>query len=223
MANPEHAAYSPQSSDSSLTGLQSGALSPHTLSFKPGLNQSYFPGNHGGMARGHGMFAQQVHYDPAHTVNTNVLSLGHSEPSSFIPQDANFSASRPSTGTVRLELPSLQYPETNYGRQTCPPPPHCQAIHTSIRPPSIAVSTPSDPASQSSGLLETIIQESHTRSTVGEQSSENRSNSSPDLSSINWDLPELSPFSDCAPTDGIFFDGHLDFNGTLGKHERCLK
>ncbi|XP_028556730.1 transcription factor GAMYB isoform X2 [Dendrobium catenatum] len=104
----------------------------------------------------------------------NLLSC--SIPGSHGLSHGNFSASRHSAGTVKLELPSLQCPDTNYSNwMTCPDTPPYNIL---VQSPG-NVSLMSDCASpRSNGLLEALVQESQKINCGKNQSSEKSSCSS---------------------------------------------
>ncbi|KAL0921940.1 hypothetical protein M5K25_005891 [Dendrobium thyrsiflorum] len=180
VANPRTPSRSPLFRDISSTGLASQGLRSHTHGFNAGMKHAMqlmenVPQNRGIMAGGQRMFEQLPHGPDS--ANKNLLFLGYSKPGSHIQPNYNFSTSRPLTGTVKVELPSLQYPEPDsYSWQTFPPPPPpYEAIHTHFQSP-LAVSTQPYFASPSSSLVETFVQGSHAMSPSWQQSAERRSN-----------------------------------------------
>ncbi|KAI0518634.1 hypothetical protein KFK09_006070 [Dendrobium nobile] len=210
VANPGTPSYSPLFSDISSTGLVSQGFGSHTHSFNAGPDSA----------------------------NKNLLFLGYSKPGSLVQPNDSFSTSRPLTGTVKLELPSLQLPETDScSWLTLIPPPPYEASHTHIQSP-VAVSTQPNFASPSSSLLETFVQGSHAMSPAWEQSAEKRSNypaispsnmqknSTANLCGADWDgLSEpdsnlcqsaVSRFSECAPTSNSSLDELPDSKGPTG-------
>ncbi|KAF8369680.1 hypothetical protein HHK36_032292 [Tetracentron sinense] len=95
--------------------------------------------------------------------------------------NGNISASKPIPGAVKLELPSLQYSETDLGSWgiSSPPPPSLESVDAFIQSPPPAGSMQSDCLSpENNGLLETLIHESHTLSSGKNNSSEKSLNSS---------------------------------------------
>lgn len=92
--------------------------------------------------------------------------------------NGNFSAPRPITGSVELELPSLQYPDTDLGSWSAshaPPDP----IDTYVQSPSGTMSLQSDVESpRKSGLLEALIYEAQMLGNEKNNLSEKSSSSS---------------------------------------------
>ncbi|KAJ7964915.1 Transcription factor GAMYB [Quillaja saponaria] len=100
---------------------------------------------------------------PCHSdLNTNDHYHGGNLPGSHALLNGNASSSEPIAGPMKLELPSLQYLETQQGSWETPmsPLPSIESVDTLIKSPPNE-QTQSDPISpQSSGLLEAIIYES---------------------------------------------------------------
>ncbi|XP_022765675.1 transcription factor MYB33-like [Durio zibethinus] len=129
--------------------------------------------------------------DPA---TNNSQSFG-AFPGSHALSNGNFSASEPSFEAVKLELPSLQYPETelgNWGTLSCPPP-LLESVDAFIQSPPPTSGVQSDCLSpRNSGLLDALIHEAKTLSTAKNHASDKSSNSStPD------DIAESSIFNIC--------------------------
>lgn len=94
--------------------------------------------------------------------------------------NGNFSASTPTSGTVKLELPSLQYPETDLGSwgTSCSPPPLLESIDTFIQSPPTGTVDSNCPSPRNSGLLDALLHEAKTLSSAKNNSSDKSSNSS---------------------------------------------
>ncbi|OMO62859.1 transcription factor GAMYB [Corchorus olitorius] len=109
--------------------------------------------------------------------------------------NGNFSASEPSLEAVKLELPSLQYPETelgNWGTLSCPPP-LLESVDAFIQSPPPTSGVESDSLSpRNSGLLDALLHEAKTISSAKNHVSEKSSNSS-----TPGDIAESSNFNVC--------------------------
>ncbi|XP_052182652.1 transcription factor MYB33 isoform X2 [Diospyros lotus] len=157
-------------------------------------------------------------YDPDPT--KNLLLFGGNQGSHSL-LNGNFSASKPATGFVKLELPSLQYPETDYGTWGSCPPPSLDSLDTFIQsPPPLGALQPDSVSPHNSGLLDALLHEAKARR-VRNQLSDKSSNSSTispsditngsalDISDIKWEEygDSTSPmgnsaasfFSECTP------------------------
>lgn len=116
--------------------------------------------------------------DPDHTAKSpepfGVIQGGHTL------SNGNFSASKASTVPVKLELPSLQYPETDLGSWgTSSPQPLLETVDAFIQSPPPAGPIDSDcPSPRNSGLLDALLHEAKTLNSVKNQSSDKSSNSS---------------------------------------------
>ncbi|XP_020571067.1 transcription factor GAMYB-like [Phalaenopsis equestris] len=143
-------------------------------------------------------------YDPDPDKQNRIL-FGPSIPGSH---DGNFSASRQHP-TVKLELPSLQCPETNYSNWTTCSGTSPYYIHVQS-PPKNVTFLPESASPRSSGLLEALVLESQTMNCAKNQSSEKSSCSSAitlsdmmESTTVNctaeWeDSDQWSPFSQSA-------------------------
>ncbi|XP_010266746.1 PREDICTED: transcription factor GAMYB isoform X2 [Nelumbo nucifera] len=145
--------------------------------------------------------------------------------------NGNFSASKPIPGAVKLELPSLQYPETDLGSwgTSLPMPVSLESVDTFIQSPPPTGSVQSDCLlPRNSGLLEALLHEAQNISSAKNQSADKSSSSSVvtpnevvDSSNLNlceteWDeySDPISPlgrsaasvFSECTPISGSSFD-----------------
>ncbi|XVE52359.1 hypothetical protein DITRI_Ditri02bG0116600 [Diplodiscus trichospermus] len=150
-------------------------------------------------------------------------------PGSHALSNGNFSASEPTLEAVKLELPSLQYPETeldNWGTLSCPPP-LLENVDAFIQSPPPSSGVESDSLSpRNSGLLDALLHEAKTLSSTKNHASDKSSNSSTpgDITeSSNFNIGEtewencgepLSPmghsstslFSECISASGSSFD-----------------
>ncbi|XP_050232727.1 transcription factor MYB33 [Mercurialis annua] len=90
-------------------------------------------------------------------------------------ENGNFSTSRSSPGPVKLELPSLQYPETELGSWGTSPPPFLETVDNFIQSPPTATI---ESSSRNSGLLDALLHEAKALSSGKNHSSEKSSNSS---------------------------------------------
>lgn len=135
----------------------------------------------------------------------------------------SFSASRPIPGAVKLELPSLQYPDSDLGGWTSSSssPSLRESIDTFIQSPYTGIVESNCPSPRNSGLLDALLHEAKMLSSTKNHSSDKSSNSSivtpgdiADSSTLNicetsWDdyADPLSPlvptatsiFGDCTP------------------------
>ncbi|KAL0919740.1 hypothetical protein M5K25_011857 [Dendrobium thyrsiflorum] len=145
--------------------------------------------------------------------------LSCSIPGSHALSHGNFSASRHSAGTVKLELPSLQCPDTNYSNWiTCSDTPPYY-IHAQSPPGN--VSFMSDCASpRSNGLLEALVHESHTINCGKKQSSEKSSCSSAitlndmmESTTVNFCTAEWEETSDQRSPFSQSVDEHAQITG----------
>ncbi|KAK1578204.1 hypothetical protein Q3G72_028437 [Acer saccharum] len=95
--------------------------------------------------------------------------------------NGNFSASKPTSGAVKLELPSLQYPDTDLGSwgTSSSPQPLLETVDAFIQSPPPTGAVESDcPSPRNSGLLDALLHESKTLSSAKNHSSDKSSNSS---------------------------------------------
>ncbi|XP_007010686.2 PREDICTED: transcription factor GAMYB [Theobroma cacao] len=116
-------------------------------------------------------------------------------PGSHALTNGNFSASESSLEAVKLELPSLQYPETelgNWGTISCPPP-LLESVDAFIQSPPPTSGVESDSLSpHNSGLLDALLHEAKTLSSAKNHASDKSSNSS-----TPGDIAESSNFNIC--------------------------
>ncbi|KDP40595.1 hypothetical protein JCGZ_24594 [Jatropha curcas] len=89
--------------------------------------------------------------------------------------NGDFSASKPNSGPLKMELPSLQYPENDLGSWGTSPPHLLETVDTFIQsPPTGAVES----SPRNSGLLDALLHEAKTLSSAKNHSSDKSSNSS---------------------------------------------
>ncbi|CAI0548936.1 unnamed protein product [Linum tenue] len=125
----------------------------------------------------------------------------------------NFSASKPSTGAVKLELPSLQYIDSGSWGIIYSPPPLLESVDTFIQSPPTAGTTvgSNSPSPRNSGLLDALLHEAKALSGAKNHcSSEKSSNSStvtPD------DIADSSTLNAC---DAAEWDNYNDPLSPLG-------
>ncbi|KAL4281511.1 hypothetical protein GQ457_03G028470 [Hibiscus cannabinus] len=116
-------------------------------------------------------------------------------PGSHALSNGNFSASEPTLEAVKLELPSLQYPETdlgNWATLSCPPP-LLESVDSFIQSPPPTSGLESDSLSpRNSGLLDALLHEAKTLSSAKNHASDKSSNSS-----TPGDIAEGSDFNIC--------------------------
>ena len=164
-------------------------------------------------------------YDP--DPSSKILApFGGAVPGSHALSNGNFSASRPLGGTVKMELPSLQYPETDLNSWlTCPSPPP-EEIDTYIQSPPTTVLVRSECVSpRNSGLLEALLHEAQARKNQQSEKSLSSAVTQSDMvESLGFNLweaeweehndpisplgrPAASVFSECTPP---FSGGSLD-------------
>ncbi|RXI05115.1 hypothetical protein DVH24_006372 [Malus domestica] len=117
-------------------------------------------------------------HDPDPTTRSP-LSFGVIQGSHSL-SNGNSSASKPTSGAVKLELPSLQYPETDLGSwSTSPPPPLLEAIDAFIQsPPQVGTFEPDCTSPRNSGLLDALLHEAKALSSAKNHPCEKSSNSS---------------------------------------------
>ncbi|KAB5573050.1 hypothetical protein DKX38_000244 [Salix brachista] len=94
--------------------------------------------------------------------------------------NGNFSASKPTAEAVKLELPSLQYSETDLGGwgPSCSPSPLIESVDTFIQSPPTGTVESVCPSPRNSGLLDALLHEAKTLSSAKNQLSDKSSNSS---------------------------------------------
>ncbi|KAK6934028.1 SANT/Myb domain [Dillenia turbinata] len=116
-------------------------------------------------------------YDPDPTTE-NPLPFGATQGGHSL-SNGNFSASKPDLGPVKLELPSLQYPETDLGSWGTPsPPPLLESVDAFIQSPGPGTVQIDCGSPRYSGLLDALVHESKTHCSTKNQSSDKSSNSS---------------------------------------------
>ncbi|KAA8519265.1 hypothetical protein F0562_013521 [Nyssa sinensis] len=117
-------------------------------------------------------------YDPD-PITRNLLPFGLNQGSHPL-LNGNFSASKPTSGAAKSELPSLQYPETDSGSWgSSSPLPLLESVDAFIQSPQPSGTLQSDCLSpQNSGLLDALIHEANTLSSAKNQSSDKSSSSS---------------------------------------------
>ncbi|KAG1338292.1 transcription factor GAMYB [Cocos nucifera] len=165
-------------------------------------------------------------YDP--DPSSKILApFGGAVPGSHALSNGNFSASRPLGGTVKMELPSLQYPETDLSSWfACPSPPP-EAIDGYIQSPPATASVQSECVSpRNSGLLDALLHEAQARKTQSLEKSSSSSVVAPggmvesselDLCEAEWEeyddpisplgRPAASVFNECTPpVSGVSLD-----------------
>lgn len=121
----------------------------------------------------HRPFGLGFNYDPDPN-DKNPSSFGGGMTGSHAFLNGNFSASKPLPRAVKLELPSLQYPETEVnGWGVCPPPlASLETIDSFIQSPPPALQMQLDCSSpQNSGLLEEVINGPRSKNLSSERSS----------------------------------------------------
>ncbi|WCJ39249.1 myb domain protein 33 [Euphorbia peplus] len=96
-------------------------------------------------------------------------------PGSHSLANGDYSASKPNSGHVKLELPSLQYSENDLGSWGTSPPPLLETVNTFIQSPTRGT-VQSSP--RNSGLLDALLYEAKTLSSAKNHSSDKSSNSS---------------------------------------------
>ncbi|KAL2511699.1 myb domain protein [Abeliophyllum distichum] len=146
-------------------------------------------------------------YDPD-PITKKLLSFGVNHSHSIL--NGNFSASKPSAGAVKLELPSLQHQETSSGQWRSPSlPPVLELVDSFIQSPKSLPLQPDCPSPRSSGLLEALVYEANSLGNSRNQSSEKSTNSS--MTSHN-NVIESSALKTSSPE----FRGYHDPKSPLG-------
>lgn len=120
--------------------------------------------------------------------------------------NGNSSASKPTSGVVKLELPSLQYAETDFSNWVVSsPPPLLESVDAFIKSPPPAGTFEIDCSSpRNSGLLDALLQESKNLSSskkhLSDKSSSNSSSATPgdmaDSSTLNICETEWADYGD---------------------------
>ncbi|KAK9283785.1 hypothetical protein L1049_012037 [Liquidambar formosana] len=124
-------------------------------------------------------FGLSFPYDPDPTTK-NPLPFGEIQGGHSL-LNGNFSASKPTFGAEKLELPSLQYPETDLGSwgRSSSPPPLLESVDAFIQSPPPTGTVQSECVSpRSSGLLDALLHQAKTMSSAKNHSSDKSSNSS---------------------------------------------
>lgn len=140
--------------------------------------------------------------------------------------NGNFSASKPSSRASKLELPSLQYAETDFASwRPSSPPVVCESVDAFIQSPPRSGALHSDhPSPKNSGLLDALLHEAKSKSSKSRKLSHNSQNclalapddeancSVLDMSEAKWEEygDAVSPlgnsaaliFKDCTPLTG---------------------
>ncbi|EEF36833.1 transcription factor MYB33 [Ricinus communis] len=117
-------------------------------------------------------FGLSFPFDPDPTKNPQ--SFGENQGSHTL-ANGDFSTSKLTSGPVKLELPSLQYPETDLGSWGTSPPPLLETLDNFIQSPPTAIIESSP---RNSGLLDALLYEAKALSSAKNHSSEKSSNSS---------------------------------------------
>ncbi|KAI8021617.1 Transcription factor GAMYB [Camellia lanceoleosa] len=121
-------------------------------------------------------FGLSFPYDPD-PITKNLLSFSGNQSSHFL-INGNFSASKPTNGAVKLELPSLQYPETDFSSWgSSSPPALLESVDAFIQSPPSGTLQSDCLSPRNSGLLDALLHEAKTLSTKN-QLSDKSSNSS---------------------------------------------
>lgn len=169
-------------------------------------------------------------YDPDPDVkNPSVLGMTNG---SHALLNGNFSASKPILGSLKLELPSLQYQEADLGcwGSSSPQPPSLDSVDAFIQSPSPTRPGQSDCVSpRNSGLLDALLHESQTLGCTKNQSPEKSSSScvvTPgdmvDSSALNlcereWEYGD--PNSPLGLSAACIFNDHTPLSGSSsGEH-----
>nr|AZQ26520.1 transcription factor GAMYB-like isoform X1 [Populus tomentosa] len=108
--------------------------------------------------------------------------------------NGNFSASKPTSEAVKLELPSLQYAETDLGGwgPSCSPSPLIESVDTFIQSTPTGTVESDCPSPRNSGLLDALLHEAKTLSSAKNQLSDKSSNSSTVTPGDNADSSALN-------------------------------
>ncbi|KAJ6713204.1 TRANSCRIPTION FACTOR putative-RELATED [Salix purpurea] len=111
-------------------------------------------------------------FDPDYTTK-NPEFFGENHGSHTL-ANGNFSASKPTAEAVKLELPSLQYSETDLGGRgpSCSPSPLIESVDTFIQSPPTGTVESVCPSPRNSGLLDALLHEAKTLSSAKNQLSE---------------------------------------------------
>ncbi|KAJ6802747.1 transcription factor GAMYB-like [Iris pallida] len=212
--------------DSSLSNMLTQGFGSQSCGFiNPSLNSKrlqesdiFYPGSHGSMNM-FGNFSNDPSekitqtycssyaYDPD-PISKNQVPYGGAVSGSHCPINGNYSTSRTFPGTVKMELPSLQYSEAQYhdaDLDSWLAPSPLQTVDPYIHSPPETVSMQSECSSpRNSGLLEDLLYES-----VKKQFADKCSNSSEMTPS---DMVDSSALNVCDPG----WDGSSDPTSPLG-------
>ncbi|KAF4400034.1 hypothetical protein CsatB_011430 [Cannabis sativa] len=180
-----------------------------TLNRKKRLRETSddFPDSSGCVQNGYPLFDQCENVNPGKDANPWPTFQEDLDPNKILlPYDVtqgshalsngNSSASNPIYGNVKLELPSLQYTETDLGAwATSAPPPLLDSVDSFMQsPPSVNVFEPECSTPHNSGLLEDLLHESKNLSSGKRHLSEK----SPNSSSITpCDVVDNNPLNFC--------------------------
>ncbi|XP_060675681.1 transcription factor GAMYB isoform X2 [Ziziphus jujuba] len=177
-----------------LGSSQYYSFMPPTIHQSKRLRESIdvFPNSSGSVRNGFSMYDQFQNDTCDKAVRSFGLSFPHDpDPSksllsfdvtqgSHSLSNGNSSASKPTSGAVKLELPSLQYPETDLGSWgSSPPPPLLESVDAFIQsPPPVGAFESDCPSPRNSGLLDALLHEAKTLGSGRNHSAEKSSNSS---------------------------------------------
>ncbi|KAK1319783.1 Transcription factor GAMYB [Acorus calamus] len=147
----------------------------------------------------------------------------------LVPSQNCLSASKPLTEAMKLELPSLQYKDTDlFNWDACLPYEPAQPVDTVMQSPPPVLPAQSDRLSgENSGLLDVVVQESNTRNQPSDKSSNSSIVFSPndmvDFGETDWKecsdpfsplgCSSASVFSECTPPVG---GSPFDFDPSIG-------
>lgn len=184
----------------SSTLLMKGITSPQYYSFLPPTihrqkrlreSSDVFPDSSGCVQNGFPLFDQFLNdtsdkvvslFGPTfqHDLDPNKSLVSFVTQGSHSLSNGNSSASKPTYGTVKLELPSLQYSETDLGSWgTSPPPPLLESVDAFIQySPPVGAFESECLSPRNSGLLDAMLLESKNLSSAKKHESVKSSNSS---------------------------------------------
>ncbi|KAF9686318.1 hypothetical protein SADUNF_Sadunf03G0146300 [Salix dunnii] len=232
---PELPAISASSLIKGLCSSQHGSFMSPTMHRHKRLREATLPSSFsGGMKNDFHVFEQfqdgdkaaqyfgsSFPFDPD-SVSKNLEIFGENQGSHTL-ANGNFSASKPTSEAVKLELPSLQYAETDLGGwgASCSSSPLIESVDTFIQSPPTGIVESNFPSPRNSGLLDALLYEARTLSRAKNRSSDKSSNSSTitpgddadcsvlNISETEWEEygdpisplghPATSLFSECTP------------------------